>query len=192
MMRSLYFFLIAIAFGGCKNEVKNDCSVFQDTKKFSFLNDSISIILPSKLFKIKDTASHDFEINNKLLYTCVLSTEDSLSSVFINVENYSSYNMTNRDVVNNLKRLKNEQMSVISYDSKGYSFERYDTLNGKMLGEFIFEGKRGSHNVATGGVTFYYNKRRIEIIISLNEENFDKLEDRIKCVLSSRFSMNAE
>jgi hypothetical protein len=154
-------------------------------KKFSFLNDSISIVIPVELLKNKDTISHDFEINKRLLYICVLSTDDSLSSAFISVEDYGDYNMINRDVVNNLKRLKNVQMSALRYNSNDYSLERYDTLNGNMLGEFIFEGKRVSHEVATGGVTFYHNKKRIEIIVLLNEKNFDNIRDRIKCILSS-------
>lgn len=184
-MRIIYVFLIIVTtLSCCKSEVKKDC-YFQDMKMFTFFNDSISITMPLKLLENRDTVNHDFEKSKRLLYTNVLSTDDSLSSAFFTVEDYGSYNMINRDVVNNLKRLKNVQMSMIKHEGNAYLLESYDTLNGRMSAEFILEGKRGVQDIATGGVTFYYNKKRVEIIVLLNGKNFNDLRKRIECILSS-------
>ncbi|HEY6504248.1 MAG TPA: hypothetical protein VIZ28_09765 [Chitinophagaceae bacterium] len=185
MMRTIYLFLIIVTtLSCCKSVVRNDCT-FQDTNIFSFFNDSISITMPVKLLKNRDTINHDFEINKRLLYTTILSTDDSLSSAFITVEDYGNYSMINRDVVNNLIRLKNVQLSMMKHNENDYFFERYDTLNGRMSGEIILEGKRGDQDITTGGITFYYNKKRIEIIVMLNGKNFNDLRNRLKCMLSS-------
>ena len=185
MMRKIYYSLaiIIIIISACKSGVKNKCE-FSGMVNFSFLNNLVSMEVPSELLTNKDTVNHDFEMNRRSLYVCELSTKDSSNYIFVQADSYDDYSPISKDVENNLNRLRNVQMSIVKYDN-GYLFERYDTVNGKMIGEFIFEGKQINNDVVTGGITFYHNKKRIEIVVLLKNKNFTDTRERVRCILSS-------
>lgn len=184
MMRNkLCSLAVIVILSACKDDVKDYCA-FPEATVFSFLDNRVSIEVPSELLNHIDTSNHDFEVNPRLIYTSVLTSKDSTNSLFIIAEDFGDSDIKTKYVERNLQRLRSVQMTIVKY-SNGYLFENYDTLNGKMSGEFIFEGKQEKADVVTGGITFYINRIRIEMVVILSNNDYTATKERVRCILNS-------
>ena len=73
--------------------------------EFRFLQNSFSIKVPSN-FTIVATSNCDFEKNDKFLYNAEILSEDSLSSIFITVENFGRHNISGNNVLESFTRIR--------------------------------------------------------------------------------------
>ncbi len=177
-----YLFWISIIFFSCSNKKENNCS-YPNWKTFSIYKNAASIDLPEQLLKLQDTVRNNFEgYDSMLLSICTLFTHDSLSSVFIKVRDNP---LPNKNFVEYANELQSYYKSLLKYDNNSYSTQEIDTLGNKRLFKFIFLSKRDSSNIAFGGLLYYINNIRFEILININEHNFDNIRNRLECILNS-------
>lgn len=176
-----HFFWIAILFSSCNSRKESNCS-FTNWEVSSIYKDVASISLPEGLLKIKDTAINNFEYDSLLLHICKLYSYDSLSSVFIKVRNNQ---LSNKDFLEYASELQNYHKRLLKYSDNNYSNQQIDTLKNKRAVKFIFLSKRDDSNIAFGGLIFYIGKIRYEILIMINEKNFDNIQNTTECILQS-------
>jgi len=182
-MNILYYLVLLLIVTGCNRDNSPNCQL-SEVKEFRFFRDFFSINIP-KDFKTIDSTNYDFEKNDKHLYNAQLFTDDSLSSVFITVENFQDYKINRNDVSENIRRIKTVQMSMLEGSESDQLVERYDTTNGRLYGEFLVDGKRNGVDLSVGGVTFYHKKMRVEIQVILNKNRFSNPRSAAECLISS-------
>ncbi len=180
-MKIIYFLIAIFILSGCNSNKSNICP-FYDAKEFKFFHNTFSLSLP-KEFTLIDTANYDFEKNEKHLYNAEILSEDSLSSIFIMMEDFQGANVTSNDVQENIKRIRSVQISMI--DANRNLVERYDTANEKVIGKFFVEGKRNGDDVSAGGITFYHKQKRVEILVMLSGSRFKNARETVECLLTS-------
>lgn len=175
------YLIILILIISCETKSKENCSLL-DGRSLTIYNNRASIKLPQVLFEIKDTLSYSFERDQNLLYICRLFTGDSLSSVFIHVLDNP---LDNAGFIQYSEGLERHYKLLLNYDDTSYSYSKFDTLNNKQIFQFIFLSKKDMQNIATGGLIFYVNGARFEILININEKKFKNTRSVAECILNS-------
>lgn len=176
-----YFIWVAILFLSCKSRKESNCSV-PNWKPYPVYKDVAFIRLPEELLKIKDTAINKFEYDSLLLHVCKLFSYDSLSSVFITAR---SNELSNKDFLEYAGELQDYYKQLFKYSKNNYSNQQIDTLRNKRAVKFIFLSKRDNYNIAFGGLIFYIDKIRFEILIMINEKDFGDIQNTAECILQS-------
>lgn len=180
MKKTFWILLIIIGCKGKNENKKLDCN-YSNWKVFSIYETSATIKVPELLIESNDSSVHIFEYDSALLYTRVIASPDSLSSVFIkarvNPLPNSMFVEYSNDVVNHYK-------SSFQYSGSSAS-QQIDTSEENKLFKFSFLGNRDSNSIAFGGAIFNIDKIRFEILINLNSRNFDSLQNKLNCALES-------